>query len=660
MKKKLLAILATLGLKSRVQNKETLSQQEWDQVKTAYKEKYGNELLDDMNAPDEEEEKPESTAGMTEDQVTRIYSILGVTEGTEHNPVDLESRIQNLVNSNQSLTERVAALERNPARDQPEETTSVIVNLNGPGTTQNFLFGIENPAFSMQHRWNRIAANRRSAADSYNADEVESSFYREARIFAASLSDRYKFLNENHMLLADQLAAGEFSTTYQGVTDAKVGDQYVIRRQDALIARVLKVRDLTKYFPVRYGIQDHDLVFNAFFSEVSQAYQEGEVYKGGMSIESEMGHVDDVMFKLKWGSIKKIERMYIGYLNKEGSDPIKWTMIEFMLLNSLLTAQAEQNKRRVRGIYAAPETGKAGSYLNSSTGIIYTLIRYMHEFKIMPHIDPSYNSYTSSTMLAAVREFVCDVKESLPEDEDLGQHVIYLNARHKQWWMDNCRSAYGKDIDFSGPASYLNIVPDTEVPIRWLPFMGSLPFMFMDIPGNLQFLEDEPGEMMNVKAKDDMELVKAWATWKEGCAAAFTGKHFSSKAAMEANHYEFQQIFLNKPSVSLTDGATKPDAANGFWFETITNTAATAITDIDHAKAGVAYIIECGSITNASTIAKSGKFAGLTAAWTPTAIGDYIMVILNADGDGFRELERQVGGTRTVNALLQPNIPGVR
>ena len=277
MKKKLLAILATLGLKSRVQNKETLSQQEWDQVKTAYKEKYGNELLDDMNAPDEEEEKPESTAGMTEDQVTRIYSILGVTEGTEHNPVDLESRIQNLVNSNQSLTERVAALERNPARDQPEETTSVIVNLNGPGTTQNFLFGIENPAFSMQHRWNRIAANRRSAADSYNADEVESSFYREARIFAASLSDRYKFLNENHMLLADQLAAGEFSTTYQGVTDAKVGDQYVIRRQDALIARVLKVRDLTKYFPVRYGIQDHDLVFNAFFSEVSQAYQQGEV-----------------------------------------------------------------------------------------------------------------------------------------------------------------------------------------------------------------------------------------------------------------------------------------------------------------------------------------------------------------------------------------------
>ena len=660
MKKKLLAIFAALGFTARVQNKETLTQTEWDQVKAAYKEKYGTELLDDMNNPDQEEEAPATSAAMTEEQIASIYALLGEPENSEHNPADLEGRIRNLVNENHSLAERVTALERNPAPDQPAETTAVIVNLNGPGTTQDFLFGISNPAFSMKHRWNRSAANLRAASDPYDADAVESSFYREARAFASSLAQRYQYLHENHMMSPAQLAAGEFSTTYTGVTDAKVGDQYVVRRQDALIARVLQSRDMTQFFPVRYGIQDHDLVFNAFFSEVTQAYQAGDVFKGSMSIENEMGHVDDVMLKLKWGPMKEIERMYIGYLNKEGSDPIKWSMIEYMILNSLLTAQSEQNKRRVRGIYAKPEAGKAGSYLNSSTGILYTLIRYVHEFKIKMHTDSTYQSYTSSTMLAAVREFVCDVKESLSEDEDLSKHVIYLNARHKQWWMDNCRTAYGKDIDFKGPGSYLNVVPDTEVPIRWLPYLGSLPLMFMDIPGNLQFLENVPGEMMNIKAKDDMELVKAWSVWKEGCAAAFTGKHFSTKAAMDANNYEFQQIFMNKPSVALTAGATKPDAANGFWFETIANAAATAITDIDHAKAGVAYIIECGSTTNASTIAKSGKFAGLTAAWTPTAVGDYIMVILNADGDGFRELERQVAGTRTVNANLQPNIPGVR
>ena len=242
---------------------------------------------------------------------------------------------------------------------------------------------------------------------------------------------------------------------------------------------------------------------------------------------------------------------------------------------------------------------------------------------------------------------------------DLDRHVLYLNKTHQPWWIKNVRTAYGKDIDFQGPNSYLNVVPDTNVHIIWLPYLGKMPLMFMDIPGNLQFLEYVPGEMLSIKVKEDMELVKAWSTWKEGCAAAFVGRRFANADALAANNYEWQQIFINKPCVSLAADAVKPDADNGFWFLTDANTQATAITDIDNAKAGVAYVIECGSATNASTIAKSDKFADIKSAWTPTAVGDYIMVILNSQGK-FLELERQVGGTRTVNSDLQPNIPGVR
>ncbi len=105
--------------------------------------------------------------------------------------------------------------------------------------------------------------------------------------------------------------------------------------------------------------------------------------------------------------------------------------------------------------------------------------------------------------------------------------------------------------------------------------------------------------------------------------------------------------------------ATTVDASKGFWQITAANTEAKAITDITNAKAGVAYIIECGATENATTIAKSDKFADITAAYAPTKVGDYIMVILNSKGN-FLELERQVGGVRKVNAALQPNIPGVR
>ena len=182
--------------------------------------------------------------------------------------------------------------------------------------------------------------------------------------------------------------------------------------------------------------------------------------------------------------------------------------------------------------------------------------------------------------------------------------------------------------------------------------------MMIHEPGNLQFLEFLPGEMMNVKMEQQMEMVRAWSVWKEGTSAAFLGKRFATKAALEANEYEWQQIFLNKFCASLAADATIIDAKKGFWQETVANTAATAITDITHAKAGVAYIIECGSTTNASTIAKSGKFSEITAGWTPTDAGDYIMVILNAAGTKFLELERCVGGTRTINTNLNPHYVG--
>lgn len=536
------------------------------------------------------------------------------------------------------------------------------MNINGFGNTPQFLFGVEHPMFDMKKRWNQISAAPGKYPSMAAPDEESDgrAFQMEVRQYARLLQKRMAYLVENK-LIGDVkgIATGEYSNTYTGLTDAKLGDQFIIRRQDALIARILAIRDLTQFFPVVYGIQDRAVLMNAFFGEVSQGYQAGEVYKGTMDIEALVGYVDDAMIKIKWGPMKEIERMYIGYLNREGSDPIKWTMIEFQLLNSLLKAQQEQNKRRMRGIYVKPESGVAGSYLNAGTGIMYTLLRYVHENKLKVFDDVSYNTYTNSTFLAAAQAFVSAIKAKITEDMDIDNHVLYLNKNHQDWWIKCIRATYHVDTDFTGPSQWLNRVPDTDVKVVWLPYMGQSTLMFMAEPGNIQFLENLPGEMLAVKMEQQMEMVRAWSTWKEGCGAAFTGKTFATKAAMDANDYEFQQIFLNKPATTLAADATTIDGSTGRWFITPANTAATALTDITNPKAGVAYCIECGNTTNKTTIAKSGKFANITAAYTPTAVGDYIMVIVRSDGK-FAELERCVGGTRTINQELQPNVPGGR
>jgi hypothetical protein len=671
IKERIQTVLQKLKLLDKAKANQ-LTDEEWKQIVDSYQKEYQSTLQDDLAA--DMAAHAATNTPITQEQVDQVQGILdsivnpgqNATQSGEEKPVVQTTQTPatgtDLVQLAQAVQGLINTMQNSATEDRPIQTvTATTTSFTGPADRTKFLFGIENSMFSMSDRWNRIAANPAAAASfgAWDEETEGASFRKQAVAFSRSLQKRYAYLHANGMLDAKKLAAGEFGTNYEGVNTAGVGNQFVVLRQDALIARVLTKRDLTQYFPVRYGIQDHDLVFNAFFSEVSQAYQQGEIWKGDMKLENEMGHVDDAMIKLKFGPMKELERMYIGYLNKEGSDPIKWNMIEFCILNSLETAQVEQNKRRMRGIYVKPETGVAGSYLNASTGVIYTLLRYIHEFKILPHDDEAYRGYTDADMLDAVQDFVADIITSCTEDMDIDNHVLYLNKTHQPWWIKNVRAKYGKDIDFTGPDSYKYVVPDTNVHIIWLPYLGQLPLMFMDVPGNIQFLEYVPGEMLSIKVKEDMELVKAWSTWKEGCSASFTGRRFDSLDKLKANNYEWQQIFMNKPAVDMEADATTVDASKGFWQITVANTAAKAITDITNAKAGVAYIIECGSTENATTIAKAGKFADITEAYTPTKVGDYIMLILNSKGN-FLELERQIAGVRKVNAALQPNIPGVR
>ena len=671
-KAKLNAILEKLGFTNKFE-KKSLTADEYKALCEAYQKEYQSTLMDDLAA-----ENSAADEKKHQEQINALYAIVSKAgKSKDDNPDDdddcgdddngkkTENSQQNvsfeqLVQAITNLTANMQKMAGETAPDKPSaRVTAPSIPINGFESNDNYLFGIEHSMFDMKKRWNQIAVNPALAASSTPDESTGIAFRKEAMAYAVALQQRYNYhQSRNELRDIKALASGQFSTNYNGVDNAGLGDQFVILRQDALIARILELRNLTEFFPVRYGVQDRDILFNAFFDEVSQGYQEGEIYKGGMQLENEMGYVDDAMIKVKFGPMKELERKYIAYLNKEGSDPIKWSMIEFCLLNLLKKAQDEQNQRRMRGIYVKPATGQPSSCLNAGTGIWYTLLRYIHDYSIKPFANKSYNTYTSANMLDAVKEFITDVKTHLSEGMTIDNHVLYLNENHIDWWLANCRETYGKDQDFTGPNGYKNRVPDSTIQIKWLPYEGKSCWMFMDVPGNIQFIEYLPGEMLAVRMEEQMESVRAWSTWKEGCGAAFTGRKFDSKAAMDDNDYEFQQIFTNLPATVI---GAEINGANGFWQITDETTTATTIEDIRNAKAGVAYCIEIGEgdTKHQLTIAKSGKFANITAAWTPTQVGDYIMVILGKDGN-FRELERRVGGKRTINKAVQPNVPGGR
>nr|DAY88743.1 MAG TPA: major capsid protein [Caudoviricetes sp.] len=660
-------ILQKLGFAGSEESLKALTPDEWKQFFASYHEEFGTDFHADMQAYQDEQHAVPDQA-----QINEAFSVLSglinpkqnVEDAAAHGVQDTKTEqptAQQVLDMAKAVSATFMAMGNHAADDVPMTTVAgSVVGFTGSGDREKFLFGIEHEFFSMDKPWNRFTANPTS--DQRLGDKkIVASFGAEVEAYSSSLAERYSYLQSHNQLNPEKLAAGEFATDYSQVTGMKGGDQYLIRRQDAIIARVLSIRQLTQYFPVRYGIQDRDVIFNAFFGEVSQAYQVGEVYKGDMEIEPEMGYVDDAMIKMKFGPMKELERMYIGYLNREGSDPIKWSMIEYAIMGSLENAQREQNMRRMRGLYVKPETGVAGSYLNAGTGVLYTLIRLHHEHKLLLTDDVAYRTYDDTNMLETVQEFYKEILAKVSEDMSLDQHVMYLNENHKQWWIQNVREVYGQQQDFTGPNSYLNIIPDSSTNMRiiWLPYLGQMPFMMMQVPGNIQFLENLPGEMLAMQTEMQMEMVRGWSTWKEGCSPAFVGRNFSSADKLKENNYLWQQIFLNKPSVTLEADATTADASKGFWFISGTNTAEKKLTAINNAKKGVAYIVECGNKTNVTGIDKSGSFESISEAWTPTAVGDYIMVMLNSQNK-FIELERCIGGVRKVNKTAQPNVPGAR
>lgn len=666
-KERLQAVLSDLGFNVGAK----VAKEDMDKVVTKYSELHNSDFFADMKADQEQAQKAAQVdaalavlAEMTSGDESEGSDKTDKTEAPEKEAktVDLAQAIKdlatknaNLEKGNKVLTEKVEKLSQTLENDNPK-TIGMKVEGFALTHTDKYAFGIEHEMFDAQKRWNQITINPKVAVLGAPTEEDEKSFRAEVNAFTKRLASRFAFLKENNLLDPKKL----MGTSTLDITEVgtALGNYLVVRRTDALIARLLLVKNIFDFFPRRYGIQDMDVINNVLVGEVSSAWQKGKVFKGSVEVKPEMGHVDDASIKLQFEPLTDIERNYLGYKNTEGSDPIKFGMIEYYAMVILEKALVEQTKRKVMGCYVKPETDVPGSFMNASTGIIFTLIRYFHQYKMQLIADDAFGSYDSTDFLETVLAFLAEFSDIIGDD-DMDQYTLVLNLKHKPWWIQNVRTTYGKDTDFAGPKS--DMVPDYELPIYWMPAMGNNLFMFLCKAGNIQCLENIPGEMTALKFETDFEDVLVRSRFKEGTSAAFVGKKFTTKALLEANAYADQQIFMNKPALALVDDSVTLDATKNFWFVSIANTTAgKKYTDISGAKKGQVYIIECGSATKPQSIDKADKFANLTAAWTPTAAGDYIMVILNDAGDAFRELERCVGGTRTVNALVQPTLPEAR
>ena len=288
------------------------------------------------------------------------------------------------------------------------------------------------------------------------------------------------------------------------------------------------------------------------------------------------------------------------------------------------------------GYYVAPEKGKPGETMFASTGVVHKLIKLYEEKKFLPFTDEELSDYSQEDIGDVLKLFA---EQLADRRADSSRFVIYVNARHRPWFSAWYKNTYGANTDYTG---VLDVVPDYNIPIRWVPNMGNLKLIFSTIPGNINLLENVPGEEYKMMFQRDLEEVIAYSYWKEGAGVAFAGVQKETLDDLKAADAMEQMVFMNWPAEALAADATSISISktSGILFTTGENTKATALTDIVGAKEGVIYRIECGSATNATTIAKSDKFSEIQSAWNPAKAGEFIKVYYRKSEGKFYEAAR--------------------
>ena len=420
-----------------------------------------------------------------------------------------------------------------------------------------------------------------------------------------------------------------------------LGDFFRVRKQDRIQSFIAELPSLTAVFPMESNLQDEAILVNLFLDEFTQAGNRGSDYdnvtKGGYGFDSEKIKMYPVMFATKFKQLDELERTWIGYLNREGSDSMKWSFLEFIMVETAKQVKNEQEIRWIRGVRKDPTVNVAGSSIQASNGLLKFIKTKIANFQIKPFSIGEYTAFNIATYVKNATRMIPAVWR------DSNKLVLYMSTDAYLDYLSNLETLYGANTDYTAGIKYVKEYP--SVKIVCLPNMSPSKRMIWTIEGNILLAEDKPGEMLNFNFEQQDWTLKVWSNWKESVWAYRVGKTFASAAAMP-DDYSTQLIWCNdvdEPAdfyLAMDVNDTSPSVLNHTSLITVANTQATAITGIDDAVVGQEIRIRWGNATNAPTIAKSGVFSLISSAIAAPAVGDILYLKKRSDGK-FIELKRE-------------------
>jgi len=616
------AAAATLGFTTQLKA-GSLSKDEQKLIFAEYEKTHNISFADDKKL--NEDVEVEETL-LSAEEMADIATLLG-KEVTEI-PTGKKAVIESLVVKSKEDKEVIKKLSSEPEEEKPikvkmeaNATRVMPMVLGHTPHSATHLFGIEDPMYLRSQWWNQITATRTEMGSKLKQPEKDS-FMTAFTGFAEKLGERAIELKEsNQISLLDykQMMAGEGHIDYSNLqeTVAGLGGEYVVRRTDLILAYLRSLPSVGNIFPVVSNIQNKELAPTATFGELSQGYREGRIFKGGVEFGAEVYQVIDVMFKYQFADLIALEKKYIGYLNRESSDVIKWSFIEWIMVYFGKQLINEQNRRRVIGVTVPQQEVVANPAMLAADGALRAIERVEEELKILPFEDLAL--YTDATMLDYVTNFWNKIVQILDTTEG---YKIYGNIKHRPWYAALYAEKYTNATGVIVSGQQLpDLHPDN---IIWVPNMPNNNYkMWITMEKNVENEEDKPFEMLAFYYFADFEAINVRSRWKEGSGVLQPGVKFDTLADLTASGRKMQWLFTNYPASALTIAATMSFAANNLF--TVSGTVAS-VTTVNNASIETVYKLVAGADFATTKLVKAGAFSTITADFQPAAAGDYIKV----------------------------------
>lgn len=627
------AILGILGLKSftKVEGKDSLTEKECAKLK-----EYGfsDRFLDDFKAYIRE---PEISAEKNSDDESRaavVAAALGqVTTKHQEVSAQLEALKNQTAKNEEAHKAAIASKEAEIAA--LNEKIKILSDLPEPDKTAG-------PATGVQ------------TAVAFNLDDTRQLGGLTGEYF--SLDRAYNRRARAALLAARGLEAGAVSSPktvdYESLK-ADLGAFYLTRWSDRLQSLLVELPTITKLFPTESGHQDREILVNLWLGEFSQADSSDEsefnkVVKGSYEFSHETLRMYDVMFVHKFKSLKALEKSWIGYMNREASNPLKLSFIEYLLVETAKKLHNEQELRYVNGVRKDPNPDEPGRAMEAADGI-YEYIRK----RVDGFVDFTPNAGTEGKKVYQIKPF--DLPRITPGNigevfylgtgmvpsvfRDSGNLVLYIPSYMLAWYHKYNETHYGQNQDYKPGISYVKEYPSVRLEV--IPNADNHQRIFWTIDGNIRTFCQVAGEMNQFSLEQEDWSLKVWSNWKESIQATAVGYKYTDRADMDGSRQIFWCNSYDRPDSYFIEGPrdANPSALLHSSIVTVANTSTFTITDIVDAEVGEIVSIKCGvSGEKGVTIKAEGKFTLLSEAWTP-AKGDIIRLMKRADGK-FIEIER--------------------